>query len=87
MLVGCSGDNRTELKPLPYTINDVKGFAESLIATGVLPASVKLMHDERTGDCGRYLPGKDKILKELVLLLRGIEPEDTLIVALSPYNR
>ena len=85
-LVGCSGYNRSELKTLPYTINDVSGFADSLLATGVASENIKLLHDKRTDNSGRFLPEKDKILKELKLLIASIDRQDTLIVALSGHG-
>jgi formylglycine-generating enzyme required for sulfatase activity len=82
-LVGCSGYKKTDLKPLPYTVNDVEGFREALLATGFKDENITLLHDRCSS---RYQPEKAKILKELALLLDGLRPEDTLVVALSGHG-
>jgi formylglycine-generating enzyme required for sulfatase activity len=83
-LVACSGYDRTELRELPFTINDIEGFRDALVATGFDPENIKVLHDK----CGqrRYLPEKAKILHELSLLLAGLREEDSLVMALSGHG-
>ncbi len=82
-LVGCGKYAPTEFKALPYAGNDVLGFREALLATGFHSDEIVVLHD---GADRRYLPHKDKILKELAFLLDTAGPEDTLVVALSGHG-
>jgi tetratricopeptide (TPR) repeat protein len=83
-LVACSGYNKTELKPLPYTINDIQEFRAVLLESGFEAEDIKILHDKQSER--RYFSEKAKILKELQLLLKGLHPDDTLIVALSGHG-
>jgi len=83
-LVGCSSYDRTQLRPLPSPINDVEEFKKALLGTGFEADHIKMLHDKQ-GD-RRFLSEKAKILKELALLLEGIRPNDTLVVALSGHG-
>ena len=58
-------------------------FRDALLATGFDPAHVKLLHDNQPA---RFLPEKTKILAELALLLDGLDPADTVVVALSGHG-
>ncbi len=83
-LVACSGYDKTELKPLPYTVNDVEEFKKVLLESGFESSNIKVLHDK--AQARRYQPEKAKILRELDLLLKGLRPEDALIVALSGHG-
>lgn len=83
-LVACSEYERTELKPLPYTINDIEEFRKVLQDAGFDPDHIKMLHDKQTDR--RYLSEKAKIVKELNLLIDGMQERDTLIVALSGHG-
>ncbi len=82
-LVGCAKYKPTEFKELPTPDHDIADFRAALLATGFAPENVVALHD--TAD-RRYQPEKTKILHELDLLLDGMQPEDTLIVALSGHG-
>ncbi len=82
-LVGCSGYSETQLKPLPYTVNDIDQFRQALLETGFEADHIKMLHDKQGI---RFLPEKKKILKEFATLLNGLKPEDTMIVALSGHG-
>jgi uncharacterized caspase-like protein len=84
-LIGCSQYLKTEFRVLPYTGNDVDGFRAALLSTGFEPESIVVMKDDKPAD-RRYLPEKAKIMHELDLLLDGIRPDDTLVVALSGHG-
>ncbi len=83
-LVGCSDYKKTELRPLPYTGADVEGFRKALLATGFDEDHVVMLHDDMPQT--RYRPVKAHILYELEALLDGMNPEDTLVVALSGHG-
>jgi hypothetical protein len=83
-LVGCSKYRKSEFRTLPYTGDDLRGYREALLATGFEADHIVLMHDDAKEP--RYLPEKAKIWNELDLLLEGMRPEDTLVVALSGHG-
>jgi formylglycine-generating enzyme required for sulfatase activity len=84
-LVACSGYNKNHLPPLPYTIKELEEFREVLIASGYDADNIKFLHD-RTDDPARYLPEKDKILKELTRLLERVGEADSVVVAFSGHG-
>src|SRR5688500_194299 len=67
LLVGCSEYDKTQLRPLPYTINDIEGFKSSLLTSGFEADNIVLMHDRMSET--RYRPLRNNILQELELLL------------------
>ncbi len=83
-LVACSGYDKTQLRELPYTVNDIEDFKKALLTTGFAEANVKVLHDKQTER--RYHSERSKIMKELKLLLAGVKPEDTLAVAFSGHG-
>ncbi len=84
-LVGCGKYLKTEFRELPYTGNDITGVRDALLATGFAPANVFALYDQ-TKEPQRYLPTRANILAELDLLLDGMRPADTLVVALSGHG-
>jgi hypothetical protein len=84
-LVGCSKYKKTEFRELPYTGNDVLGFRDALLATGIAQDHIVVLHDA-TKNPNRYLPNKANILNELDLTLDGLRDEDTVVVALSGHG-
>jgi hypothetical protein len=86
-LVACSKYEVTELKPLPYSYDEMKDFRTALIRTGYSPDNIKFMRDRQlTDDEYRFLPEKAKILKEFKVLLARVGPEDSLLVALNGHG-
>jgi len=83
-LVACSDYNKNELKPLPFTINDIEEFRKVLLESGFEADSITMLHDRQTDRL--LLSEKAKILKALRLQLNGLNPEDTLVVALSGHG-
>lgn len=83
-LVGVSGYKKTELRPLPFTPDDVEGFKKALTTTGIPEDHIKVLHDRQPNP--RFFPDKKRILKELDLTLDGLRPQDALIVALSGHG-
>jgi tetratricopeptide (TPR) repeat protein len=84
-LVGCSAYDRKELRPLQYTRNDILSFHQALLDAGFRKDNVVLMHDGK-GQDRDYLPEARKIRKQFHLLLAGLRPGDTVIVALSGHG-
>jgi hypothetical protein len=84
-LVGCSKYLPTQFRELPYSDNDVLGFRDALVTTGFDPEHIIVMQDGAKA-AARYLPEKAKIMNELALLLDGMRPQDTLVVALSGHG-
>jgi Tol biopolymer transport system component len=83
-LIACSGYDRSELKPLPYTVNDIVEFKKALRETGFDEDHIVVMHDGLSAR--RFLSEGTKIRKELALFLAGMGPEDTVVVALSGHG-
>jgi formylglycine-generating enzyme required for sulfatase activity len=83
-LVACSRYDKKELRELPYTANDIAGFREALLATGFEAENIKVLDDKHSNH--RYFPEKIKMLRELALLIEGLRPDDTLVVALSGHG-
>ncbi len=83
-LVGCAKYLPSEFRELPFTGNDVLGFRDALLATGFAADHISLLHDGAADF--RFVPSRGHILDELDLLLEGMRPQDTLVVALSGHG-
>jgi hypothetical protein len=83
-LVGCAQYRKTEFRTLPYAGNDVLGFRDALVATGFKADHVVVLHDK--AEDRRFLPLREQIFAELDLLIDGMRPDDTLVVALSGHG-
>ncbi len=84
-LVACSRYDKAEFRELPYTGNDVELFRRALLATGFAAADIAVLRDG-TDHPNRFLPQKANILRELALVLEGLRPQDTVVVALSGHG-
>ncbi len=84
LLVGCSRYDKAEFHQLPYTGSDVAQFRQALLQTGFAASHVWVMHDDRPDTHDR--PTRKAILDKLALVLDGMSPEDTLVVALSGHG-
>ena len=79
----------TGLKPLPFTIKDVTGFRDALLATGYEAKNIRLLHDELPADQNpsqRFAPKQKEIMAELARLLKFAEPNDSVIVVLNGHG-
>ncbi len=75
------------LKPLAYTRNDILEFKELLLKSGFSKKNIVLLHDDlKQLSNRRYLPEAEKIRQEFTLLVSGLEPDDTLIVAMAGHG-
>ncbi len=84
LLIACSRYEKAEFKQLPYTGNDVERFRQALLATGFDRDNIWVLHDDRPEVHDR--PTRRYILEKLALVLDGMTPEDTLVVALSGHG-
>jgi hypothetical protein len=82
-LVGCGAYDRRELRPLEFTLNDVRSFHKTLVDSGVPKENMVLMHDEQSRN---LLPEAKKIREQFDLLLARVNKGSTLIVALSGHG-
>ncbi len=79
----------TGLKPLPFTIKDVTGFRDALLATGYEAKNIRLLHDELPAAQNpglRFVPKQKEIMAELDHLLNVLTPEDSVIVVLNGHG-
>lgn len=83
-LVACSAYDPKELRPLPYTINDILEFRKALLATGFADDHIVVMHDRQSNR--RFLPEAEKIREEMALFLGALSANDTVVVALSGHG-
>ncbi len=82
-------ETTTGLKALPFTVKDVEGFRDALLATGYKAENIRLLHDRLPEDQNpglRLTPEKNKILADLGRLMKVIDPEDSLIVVLNGHG-
>ncbi len=82
-------DEQNGLKPLPFTVKDVEGFRDSLLASGYEAKNIRMLHDElptAQNPGFRFVPKKAEIMAELALLLKFVEPDDSVIVALNGHG-
>jgi tetratricopeptide (TPR) repeat protein len=73
------------LRPLPYSEKDVTDLAAVLRENDYKPDNVVVMTQAAAADEPRFMPVKQRILKELRLLLKGRAEEDT-VVALAGHG-
>ncbi|MFI4851247.1 MAG: caspase family protein [Gimesia chilikensis] len=75
------------LNPLAYTRNDILEFRTELLKSGFPKENIVLLHDDlKQLENRRYLPEAEKIRQEFTLLVSGLEPDDTLIVAMAGHG-
>lgn len=90
-LVGISGYDEKQLKPLPYAKADIIEFRELLLQSGFSKDNIVMLVDDlsalpTTGTPGRYLPEHRKIREELRILLPALEPDDELVIGLAGHG-
>jgi hypothetical protein len=90
-LVGVSGYDEKELRPLAYPRNDILALRDVLARAGYRPENMVVMVDAldnspTKGPVGRFLPDGARIRKELTLLLGSLSPEDSLLIAFAGHG-
>lgn len=83
LLVGCSEYDEKELRSLQFSRNDVDGLQKALRSAGFAERNIVLMHDKQAAD---LLPEARKIRKQLNLVLGGLRPDDTVVVAFAGHG-
>ena len=83
-LVACSGYSGGEFRSLKGTIEEMKDFRDTLIASGYEADNIIFLHDRQTDR--RLFSEKRKIEKQLELLLARLTKEDSLLVALDGHG-
>lgn len=82
-LVGCSDYDEKEFRSLKFSRNDVISLYDALRSAGYPERNIVLMHDKQPVD---LVPEARKIRKQLNLLLGGLRPQDTVIVAFAGHG-
>src|ERR1043165_694249 len=83
-LVACGDYDKTQLKPVPFTVNEMKLFRDILVQSGVADKNIVFLHDDARPI--RFLPSRANILEQFKLLMERLRPEDSVIVALSGHG-
>src|SRR3954453_21961891 len=86
LLVGVRAYDPNELHDLMYSEADVTGLARVLKAGGYQSGNVVLMTQSLGATKPRLLPLAANIRNELSLLLRDLEPEDSVVVAFAGHG-
>ena len=84
LLVACQEYDEKELKPLQFSRNDILEFHKVLLDSGFDKDDIVLMHDKQ--DETKYRPLAKNIRKQLEVLLGGLQPKDTLVVAFAGHG-
>jgi hypothetical protein len=82
-LVACSEYQAGQFRKLPGTVAEMKEFRQTLLGCGFRAEDVVFLHD---GAGRRYLAEKQKIIKELDLLLGRLEKGDSVVLALNGHG-
>lgn len=90
-LVGVSDYDEKELNRLPFARADILAFRNVLIQSGFPAENIVTMVDDLTAlpkstPAGRFLPEREKIQKELSILLPSLDVDDTVIIALAGHG-
>lgn len=83
-LVACGDYDKTQLRPVPFTVGEMKLFRDVLITSGVADNNIVFLHDDAKPV--RFLPTRTNILDEFKLLMERLRPGDAVIVALSGHG-
>jgi hypothetical protein len=74
------------LRPLAYTQNDVNTMADILRHAGYRPENVVVMTESCAPKAPDLLPERNKILKQLSVILRDRKASDTVLVAVAGHG-
>jgi len=90
-LVGISGYDEKQLKTLPFARADILEFRDLLLESGYEANNVVMMVDDvralpLADKSGRYLPEHRKIRTELEILIRQLEEDDELVIAMCGHG-
>jgi Caspase domain len=82
-LIVCSKYNSTQLRDLPYTIEEMEDFRKVLLKTGFDADHIVMLHDKAERE---RTPLKPNIEKQFRLLLNGLQASDTVVVVLNGHG-
>jgi formylglycine-generating enzyme required for sulfatase activity len=85
LLIACQDYDEKHLRKLTFPRADVTDFAKVLRETGYRDEQIVLMHDG-PGQDRTLLPEADKIRDQLRVLLRGLDAEDSVVVAFAGHG-
>jgi uncharacterized caspase-like protein len=83
LLVACDNYDKRQLRPLPYTRNDIIGLQNILLESGFKADNIIALHEEQPAG---LLPGGANIRAQLKRLLQKVGGNDALVVALSGHG-
>ena len=86
LLVGVKKYDPNELRPLPYSEADVTDLAAVLRGHGYRPGNIVLMTQAAGVEDDRLAPRAPNIRRELKLLLRDLDPGDSILVAFAGHG-
>ncbi len=84
-LVACGDYDKTQLKPVSFTVGEMKLFRQVLIDSGVPDKNIVFLHDKAEQPI-KFLPTRANILTQFRLLMERLRPEDSVIVAFSGHG-
>jgi sulfatase modifying factor 1 len=90
-LVGISQYDEKQLKPLPFARADILEFRDLLLESGYAENNIVMLVDDvralpLSDNTGRYLPEHRKIRTELEILIRQLEEDDQLVIAMCGHG-
>ena len=84
-LVACGDQHEDKSLNLPKAVEDVEKFRQSLLRTGYKAEDIMFMEGKAGVDL-KYQPLRDAIMKQLELMVKGLNEGDTLVVALNGHG-
>jgi WD40 repeat protein len=85
-LVGVMQYDKTQFNSLQFSENDVTALSEQLQKVGFSKDNIVLMTQTSGAKDTRYLPTKANISKQFGVLLKELQPEDTVLVVFSGHG-
>ena len=84
-LVACGDQHLDERLNLPKAVEDMDKFQQALLRTGFKPENITYLQS-KDGVKPKSLPFRSVILGELELMIKSLNPGDTLVVALNGHG-
>jgi len=82
LLIGVN--SYTHLSDLHFCENDMRALREACVAAGFPEKNVTLMH--KGSDRPELIPVKNHVMEQLKVLLKGVQPNDLVLVAFSGHG-
>src|SRR4051812_8788317 len=84
LLVACQEYDEKELKSLSFSRNDILAFHQVLLESGFHKDDVILIHDKQ--EATKFRPLAKNIRTQVEVLLAGLRPQDTVVVAFAGHG-